>query len=207
MKKIVFKYTVKIDGEDRPQTHYAFAYTESLARTGLANHLNVEEQKLWLSKKNLPYKVRKAIFDPNNEDYFLSVDIKEKPIEEKTIEERQNQFFDLRGSILKSVRYKIKALVRHDKEILLEYADFNKEYLEKYSGYDKEELVDKFTYGFDAFHNAYKDVRGIIMKEKFENEKFEDGSYILDVLDSLMYSLSYTEEDYQKMKAHVEDVA
>ena len=61
MKKIVFKYTVKLDKTSKPETHYAFAYTEQLARKGLSRVLEVLEKNLWLSKKNLPFKVRKAI--------------------------------------------------------------------------------------------------------------------------------------------------
>ena len=46
MKKIVFKYTVKLEGAEKPQTHYAFAYTEEFAREGLADHLSVSKDKL-----------------------------------------------------------------------------------------------------------------------------------------------------------------
>jgi len=205
MKKIVFKYTIRMARSSRPETHYAFAYTETLARKGLAEMLKVSQKNLWLSKKNLPYKIRKAIFDSENKEYSLTVDIKEKPSEEKSIEERQLQFFDLKASMLKSIKYKVKALARHDKEILLEYADFDKELLATYSsGYDKDELVDKFTYGFNAYQKAYDDIKNTIIKEEFQDEKFDNGFYILDTLDSLMYSITYTDVSLHQIKTRYE---
>lgn len=208
MKKIVFKYTVKITKNSEPETHYVFAYTEVFAREGLAEKLNINSIKLRLSKKNLPYKIRKAIFDETNKNYVLTIDIKKKPQIEKTIEERQSKLFDLKSSILKSVKYKVKALIKYDKEILLEYTEFDKNILEKYSGYDENEIVDKFTYGYDSYYKAYTNLRNTIIKEGFQDKKFEDkvnypllhNFYILDILDSTMYSIDYSEEGYNKMK-------
>jgi hypothetical protein len=208
MKKIVFKYTVKITKNSEPETHYAFAYTEIFAREGLASKLNINAIKLRLSKKNLPYKIRKAIFDEHNKNYTLTVDIKKKPQIEKTIEERQSKLFDLKSSILKSIKYKVKALLKHDKEILLEYTKFDKDILEKFSGYEENEIVDKFTYGYDSYYKAYIDLRETIVREGFQDKKFEDkinypllyNFYILDILDSAMHSIDYTKEGYNKMK-------
>lgn len=192
MKKIVLKYTVKVKNADKPETHYVQAYTEEYARNGLAEFLNVSAKSLWLSKKNLPFKIRKAIEDPKNKEYVLTLDIKTLPLVEKSIEERQVKFFDLRNGLLKSVMYKIKALGRQDKEILLEYSDFGDKYTNAFPGYEKEDLVDSFTYGENAYTNAIADLHSIIQKEKFQDEKFEDGHYILDILQALSYSINFT---------------
>ena len=52
MKKIVFKYTIRMARSSRPETHYAFAYTETLARRGLAEMLKVA-QKIYGYQKRI----------------------------------------------------------------------------------------------------------------------------------------------------------
>jgi len=187
MKKIVFKYTVKVRGEKDVQTHFVRAYTKELGKEALAAFLEFPADKIRCSRKNPPYLVRKLIFEGKDPKYKLTLDVNKKPLTESTIKERQAKFFDLRSSILKATKYRINALYRHDKILLLEYSDFDNKLLKKYPEYTKEELADNFSYGKDAFKNAYDSIRETIIKEKFENETFNDGTNILTVLDDVPF--------------------
>ena len=177
-KRLIYKYTVKI-GKNSPDTHYVLAPKEPIARKALAKHLDVPIKKLRFNKNNLPYHIREFIFDPNNEDYQLTLDIKVHPDADLgTIEERKTREFDQSVAVLKSLKYRIKALARHDKAILLEYANLNPGRIKKFAGYEVSELADKFSYGYKAYETAYKHLKGQVKKHKLGNEKFNDNSAV-----------------------------
>jgi len=192
LKKLIFKYTVKLPSKETVDTHYVAAYSEDLARENLANYLKITPSLLRLSPKNLPYIVRQAIEDPNNLEYFLTLDVRIKPTQETNTEELK-QHFNLKATLLTSIRYKVLALARQDPQLLVEYSE---KLPEEYTAYEKKDLIDHFTYGQQAFKKAYNDIRSIIIKEGFEDYKISatnEGQYILDILDATYYSLSLTD--------------
>ena len=113
-KKIVFKYTVKLQDNQRPKTFYVKAYDESLAREALAEDLKIDPKKLRVNKRNLPYKVRQMLFDDSNKDYQIHMVVNKKPEDHKSFDEIQNNLFDVEASRIKSLKYRIQALLRQD---------------------------------------------------------------------------------------------
>jgi hypothetical protein len=191
MKKLVYKYTIKPNKKAPVKTHYVLAYDESLARTGLAEHLDVNVDMLRFNPKNLPFRIRQAIFDKNNTEYQLTLDVKKKPTMESTVEERKAAAFDLKASKLKSLKYQVQAFVRQDKELLLQYSGFNEAIVKQHGGYKIDQLVDHFTYGVGADQKAYNDLKKTIVENNFQDEEV-DGVNLLDMLECTRYDVKFT---------------
>lgn len=165
LKPIVFKYTFKRSPkQEYAETHYVRAYGEKIARSELAKKLNVDESLLRLSKKNLPHKIRKAILNKKDNNYVLTLDLNQIPDNAKTIEEIQSEMFDLKASMLRSVKYKVNALFTEDPELIQEY-----------SRGDNDTQVRE---------RAYKSIRKMIVDNDYVNEEHIQDVTLLDVIDS-----------------------
>lgn len=164
-KAIVFKYTLKrTPKQEHVETHYVRAFDEDIARTALSDTLNVSPDLLRLGKKNLPYKIRQAIFDKKNKDYYLTLDVEKRPEESKTIEEIQSELFDFGSAQLNLLRYQIKALFSESIELIQEYS----------KGDDDDKVRDRIC----------KSIRQSIITNKYSNEIFENDITLLDAIDS-----------------------
>lgn len=163
--KIVFKYTIKMDGDKVPQTHYAYAYTEEIARKALSKHFGVNPKMLRLSKSNPPFLTRKILMDENDRSLNFTVNCNEVPDKMSSVESRKEKYYDQKRSMRKSIKYKIGALLRQDKKLLLSYAyDLKHINRKMFPGYERHELCDFVTYGEKAFNNAIRDLRNSIKK-------------------------------------------
>ena len=165
--------------------------------------LNVNKDILRVSSKNLPYKVRAAIADVKNTEYFLTVDVNVEPL-------ASTPQVNLQLTTLATLKYNIMALVRQDKNFLLQYCEEPVEYIlhkaviramYKYSpklaievaNPRKEVMMDHYTYGENAFKKAYDQLRETLIKEELLDLKLDNGQYARDVLDSLWYSPNFRE--------------
>jgi hypothetical protein len=173
--KIVFKYTIKMNGDEFPQTHYAYAYTEEIARKALTKHLGVHPKMLRLSKSNPPFLTRKKLMDENDRSLMFTVDCAEKPDKMSSVESRKEKYYDQKRSMRKSIKYKIGALLRQDKKLLLSYSyDLKHINRKKFPGYERHELCDFVSYGENAFSNAYKDLRHSIKKYELGDTMYNE---------------------------------
>jgi hypothetical protein len=117
---MIFRYTVKHEGDDHITHHYVEAYSEKIAREALAEHLDIPISKIGWNGKNVPFKVRKYIGDSNNKEYVLTISVDTKP--SKNDETTGSALFDLKKSLAKGIQYKIDHLFADDESFLRNYS-------------------------------------------------------------------------------------
>jgi len=126
MKYITYKYTAKLSKDSKPETFYVEALTETLARQGLAEMLNVNPEILRLSTNNLPFKVRQALRDKNNTEYTICLKVTKKPAVADSIETVFTGKNIQRE--VTTMKFKINDLLKGNEELLSKYTTRDEAY-------------------------------------------------------------------------------
>jgi hypothetical protein len=177
-KKIVFKYTVKLKDNERPKTFYVKAFTEQIARKALSEDLQVPSDKLRVNKNNLPYKVRQKLFDENNKEYQIYLEIDTKPEVQRKFQEIHNELFDTKSSQIKSLRYRIQALLKQDPAFIKDL-------------HENSESINNWQDVYELIGNEIK-------KHNAEDELYDDNLTFKESWESYLYPPKFTNYEENK---------
>ncbi len=162
MKYIVFKYTAKINPNDKPKTFYVEALTEELAREGLAEMLNVNKDILRVNTNNLPFKVRQALRDKNNTEYTICLKVTKKPT---TIDTNIDNVFTGKNvnRLISTIKFKINDILHNTEEFLSKFNNRNEAY-----DYVRKEILS------NEILMSYEVLEGVTLLDQL------DGGYLLN---------------------------
>lgn len=167
MKQFIFKYTLKEKGHTKDNTvFYVSHYKEAMAKKALVDKLDCKKDNLVLSKRNVPFKVRKKLSDPNNKEFEVFLYAKEKPKEQNF---DKKKLFDMKSQLLNTLKYKVIALISQDVNIIKEYSN----------GVNDYKVQDRI----------YESTRKSIIANGFEDKNLKPGLdlTLLEFLDSYKY--------------------
>lgn len=163
-----YKFTHKKGGDEFAKTYYGGTKRNSeVLRKLIAEKINVSPEALWLSTRNIPYKIRKKLVDGDDSEFILTVLDEVEPKEVRPLKERQIESYGVSQSELKSINFKIKNLF-----------------------YPTQEFSDAFP-KYQDWTKLYHDIRNQVLRsEQLKDKEYVNGFTYLEFVDSFITNFS-----------------